>query len=665
MTDRSSYEKLIAEIRRHDRLYYAEHAPEISDEEYDHLVKKLEGIEEEHPDWVSSSSPTKRIGEALTEGFKTVQHAIPMLSLANTYSADELDDFIERVYKLLGRRTVEFEAELKMDGIAISVVYEKGELVRGVTRGDGKKGDDITANIKTISSLPLMLHGDVIPDLLEVRGEVFMPRKAFEALNEQKTENGEEPLANPRNAAAGSLKLLDPREVAKRKLQVEFYAVARDSSKRVKEQFASHEFIKNLGLPTLNEVSLCSSKKDIWNFIETIRQKRESLPFEIDGVVIKVNTFHDQQELGFTGKTPRWAVAYKFAAEQAETQIKEITVQVGRTGVLTPVAELHPVFLAGSRISRATLHNAEEVERKDIRVGDHVVIEKGGDVIPKVVSVIVEKRSSDLKTWRMPSICPSCGSPVVKEEGEVAYRCPNIEGCPEQQVRRLFFFAGKYGMDIENLGEKVMLQLVTKGFVKRISDIYRLTENELSQLGGFKKKSIDNLLSSIERSRGVSLTRFLISLGIKHVGAGTAELIAQKAVSLDNLMKMTADDLLSIDGIGDKVASSVVEYFQSEKNRLEILELLSLGINIKEESSLITNSNPAFLDKTFVLTGTLSQYSRLEAAALIKARGGKVTESVSKRTDYVLYGEEAGSKLEKAKKLNIPLLTEQDFNAML
>lgn len=661
---KSDYEKLTAEIRRHDRLYYAEHSPEISDEQYDHLVKKLEMMEKEHPEWVSENSPTQRVGEALTKGFKSVVHQIPMLSLANTYSSEEIDEFIERVYKLLGKRTVDFDVELKMDGIAVSVLYEKGQLARAVTRGDGKKGDEITANIRTISSLPLVLSGDSIPDLLEVRGEVFMPHKVFEALNEQKVENEEEPLANPRNAAAGSLKLLDPKEVARRKLQIVFYAVAQDSSRVVKEQFTSHAYMKQIGLPTLDHVALCSSKEEIWAFAEHIRGIRSSLPFDIDGIVIKVNSFLSQQELGFTGKTPRWAIAYKFAAEQAETRIRDITVQVGRTGVLTPVAELEPVFLAGSTIARATLHNAEEVERKDIRIGDFVVIEKGGDVIPKVVSVVLEKRRPDSTVWKMPLHCPSCGSVVEKFEDEVAYRCPNTAYCPDQRLKKLIFFVGKNGMDIDNLGEKIVMQMVSKGFVKRISDIYRLTEHELSQLDGFKQKSIDNLLKSIEKSRQVSLTKFLIALGIKHVGVGTAELLAQKAGSLENLMKMTPEELVSIEGVGEKVASSIISYFQDEQNRAEIDQLLSQGINLQEDLR-ITHADHSFHGKTFVLTGTLHKYSRAEAADLIKARGGKVSESVSKRTNFVLYGEEAGSKLDKAKNLHVPLLTEEEFIQLL
>lgn len=654
------YLKLIDEIKTHDHFYFIEHAPRISDEAYDHLVNKLKQIEKEHPEWILPSSPTQRIGEAITEGFRTVEHHIPMLSLANTYSIEELDEFIERVYKLLGIQNVAFDVELKMDGIAVSVIYENGIFVQGITRGDGKKGDDITSNLKTIASLPLSLNGNHIPELLEVRGEVFMPRAVFEGLNSQKKENGEDLLANPRNAAAGSLKLLDPKEVAKRKLQTVFYSIARDSSKRVQEQFASHQIMKEWGLPTLKEAGICNTREEIHAFIEKVRGLRSSLPFDIDGVVIKVNSFHYQQEMGFTGKTPRWAVAYKFAAEQAETRVREITVQIGRTGVLTPVAELDPVFLAGSTIARATLHNADEVERKDIRVGDTVIIEKGGDVIPKVVRVILEKRSNHSERWQMPAHCPSCGAQILANEEEVAHRCPNQEGCSEQILKRLIFFTSKHGMDIENLGEKIVTQLVEKGFVKTISDFYRLTPVELAQLEGFKEKSIDNLLKGIDASRQVSLSRFLLALGIKHVGIGTAELIASKAGSLQSLMEMDSDELLTIDGIGEKMAISIVEFFQNPANQEEIQKLLKNGIRPHQEN-VITYKDHTFLGKNFVITGTLKNFSRSEAALLIKERGGKVSESVSKNTNYLLYGEDAGSKLEKAKKLKTPLLSEEEF----
>ncbi len=485
---KAEYERLCDEVWHHNKLYYADHAPVISDEEYDHLFKKVEAIEHQHPEWILPTSPTQRVNESLTKVFPTVVHRIPMLSLANTYSKEEIEDFIKRMHKLLETKDVAYTVELKMDGIAVTVAFEKGKLVRGVTRGDGKKGDEITTNIRTIASMPLQLYGKAIPDFLEARGEVFMPREVFTQLNEEFAEAGEELWANPRNAAAGSLKLLDPREVSRRGLDVVFYGVAEESSGMLKSQYESHAFLRHLGLPTLKYVAKCHSIEEIWEFAEKIRKLRPSLPFDIDGIVIKVDSLHDQELLGATGKNPRWAIAYKFAAEQAVTRIHEITVQVGRTGVLTPVAELDPVFLAGSTIARATLHNADEIQRKDIRVGDYATIEKGGDVIPKVVSVDLTRRPAHSTAWQMPTHCPSCGTEVVRIPGEVAFHCPNHAKCPEQRMRSLVYFVNKEAMDIENMGSKVVQQLFQKGFVKQPSDIYRLTEKEVSQLPNYKEK---------------------------------------------------------------------------------------------------------------------------------------------------------------------------------
>lgn len=650
---KNEYLKLLQMIEEHNQHYYVEHAPLISDEEYDHLVKKLEKIEKEHPEWVQEGTPTKKIGEALTKGFQIVEHKIPMLSLANTYSKEEVEDFLERVYKGMGRRDVDVAVDLKMDGVAISVIYEKGRLKQGITRGDGKRGDDITENIKRIAPIPHVLKNDP-PSYLEVRGEVFMPWNVFE----------EDLWANPRNAAAGSLKMLDPEEVAKRKLEAVFYTVVEDSSKTVKEQFASIAFMKRLGLPVVAKTALARTIEEIFAFADEVLQERKNLPFDIDGIVIKVNNLAYQKELGFTGKTPRYAVAYKFAAEQAETHLHAITVQVGRTGVLTPVAELEPVFLAGSTISRATLHNAEEVGRKDIREGDSVIIEKGGDVIPKVVSVVIEKRPKESKPWQMPLHCPSCGALVEKEADEVAYRCPNSLRCKEQILKRLMFFSGKQGMDIENMGSKVVYYLWEMGFVKTISDFYRLSEKELAQIPGFKEKSVHNLLRGIEDSKELSLSRFIMALGIHHVGTGISELIAEKVGSVEHLLDITREELQSIEGIGTIVTDSVLEYFALPGNKEEVQKLLALGVRPREAKAKQIIEH-AFNDKIFVLTGVLEKYDRKKATELIKERGGKVTESVSKKTDFVIAGEAAGSKLKKAKSLNIKVLDETAFEALL
>lgn len=664
MTDKKTYEKLCQEVWYHNRLYYVEHAPVISDEEYDSLFRKIEEIERKHPEWIDASSPTQRVNESLTKGFQTVIHHTPMLSLANTYSKEEIEDFIKRINKLTEKKQSAFTTELKIDGIAISVTFEKGLFVRGVTRGDGKAGDDITVNIRTIQSLPLRLFGDTIPDFLEIRGEVFMPRTVFDRLNEQRLLDGEVEWANPRNAAAGSLKLLDPKEVARRELRIVFYGIAEESSAQVAKQSQVVPFLHSLGLPTVEHLSLCHSIEDIWKFAEKVKNIRSSLPYDIDGIVIKLDDLKEQKRLGVTGKNPRWAIAYKFAAEQAKTRIQEITVQVGRTGVLTPVAELDPVFLAGSTISRATLHNEEEVQRKDIRVGDLVTIEKGGDVIPKVISVDVDKRSGDSQPWRMPDFCPSCNSPVVRIPGEVAVRCVNEEGCFEQCLRRLTYFAGKDAMDILHLGEKVMTQLVQKGFVKTPADIYLLTAEQLSQLTGFKEKSVQNLLTSIEKSKEVSLTRFIMALGIKYVGTGTAELLASKAGNIRELMSMNKEDLIRMEGVGDKVAGAVVEYFAQPKHVEEINKLLRLGVN-PQTIQVRTFIDHLFMSKSFVLTGSLEHYTRSTAASLIKERGGKVVDSVSKKTDYIVVGSDPGSKLEKGKILGIKILNEAEFTSLL
>jgi len=663
--DRKEYLALIEKIQRHDDLYYSKSTPEITDYEYDHLLKQLEKMEHEHPEWIIASSPTQRITEALTEGFKSVSHTVPMLSLANTYSQEEIEDFVKRVEKGLGVSQVEFHAELKMDGIAITAFFEKGRFVRGATRGDGKKGDDITANMKTIRSLPLSLQGKDIPDKLEVRGEVFMPKSVFQALNEQKEEEGQETWANPRNAAAGSLKLLDSKQVSERKLSVVFYAIAQDSSHSVSTQEEVHLFLEKLGLPVFSPTLRCKTKKvqELLSFAADIEKQRKSLPYEIDGIVIKVNNLQWQEELGATAKHQRWAVAYKFAPEKALTRIVDITVQVGRTGVLTPVAELEPVFVAGSTISRATLHNQEEIARKDIRIHDYVWIEKGGDVIPKVVEVEKSKRIADAKPWHMPTQCPVCHTTVLHVPGEVAIRCPN-KRCTEQRLGKIQFFASKDAMDIAHLGEKVVAQLFHKGFVRSVSDIYRLTEKELAELDGFKEKSIHNLLQSIEASKKCTLQRLILALGIKYVGEGTAEALAEAALDMHTLAQMSLEQLLEVEGVGVKVAEAVYEFFRDEEHKQEIKELLDLGVNPAPIKKASDTTHP-FYGKTFVLTGTLSHFTRSEASLRIKEKGGKVSSSVGPNTDYLLAGEEAGSKLDKAKKLSIPILSEEEFEKLL
>jgi DNA ligase (NAD+) len=665
MVTKEEYRKLIQEVRKHDKHYYVEAKPLISDYAYDQLLKKLEEIEKDHPEWVTPSSPTQRVLESVTRGFSQVTHAIPMLSLANTYSRDELCDFVKRVHKLLGREHAVFCAELKMDGIAVTVRYKDGMLIQALTRGDGKKGDDITANLRTIRAVPLELTGSDVPEELEVRGEVFMPHLVFQKLNKEKADAGEELWANPRNAAAGSLKLLDPKETAQRHLCAVFYGIADDTNPPTETQFESHHYLEKLGLPTFakHHRYRCSDVDEILEFADKIEKERHKLPFDIDGIVVKVDELKYHDQLGSTGKSPRWAVAYKFAPEQAITRIHAITVQVGRTGVLTPVAELEPVLVAGSTIARATLHNQEEVERKDIRVGDWVVIEKGGDVIPKVVEVDLKRRPKESHPWHMPKTCPSCGTHVVHSKEEVAVRCPNRE-CPEQCMRQIAFFASKDAMDIDHLGEKVVEQLFTKGFVKTISDLYQLTEEELSQLEGFKEKSIRNLLTSIDKSRHVTLARFILALGIKYVGEGTAEILAAEAGDIDKLAQLTVDELKQIEGVGGKIAQSIVDHFSDAAHMKQIHQLLKAGIT-PVAPKLKRRTDHLFSGKSFVLTGALKKYTRTEATNLIKERGGKVVGSVSQKTDYVLAGEDPGSKFDKARELNIKILSEEEFEMHL
>ncbi len=661
---KSDYDALCETAWEHNRRYYVEHSPVISDEEFDRLLKQIESIEKEYPNWISSASPTQRVGEETTEGFKTAEHSVPMLSLANTYSRDEIEEFIKRVERLEGKGGHVFCCELKMDGVAISCRYENGLFVQAVTRGNGREGDVITANMRTLHSLPLKLYGDDVPDVLEVRGEVYMPRDVFTRLNKTRKDRGDEPWANPRNAAAGSLKLIDPKEVNRRGLAVKFYAIAECDGLPVTSQFETHEYLRRHGLPILAEIERCHSLGAIWAFTEKVKRLRQDLAYDIDGIVIKADSLASQKKMGATGKNPRWAVAYKFAAEQSETVIEDISVQVGRSGVLTPVAELTPVFLVGSTISRATLHNQDEIDRKDIRIGDTVLIEKGGDVIPKVAAVVHDKRPEGTQKWHAPKQCPSCGTDTVNIEGEVAIRCPNSESCPAQNLRSLIYFASKQGMDIEHLGEKVVEQLVSLGFVKRPSDFFALTPEQLSHLEGFKEKSISNLLGSIDASKKVPLARFIMALGIKFVGAGTAELIARKVGTIEGLKTVTYGQLIAIDGIGEKVAESVVDFFDDPDTLDEVDRLLELGVAPQAERVISYTDHP-FTGKTFVLTGSLENFTRQSASSLIKERGGKVTSSVSRKTDYVLAGEDPGSKRDKAEKLGVAIIDEAKFQSLL
>lgn len=656
METKEAYFELCKEVERYDYYYFVENSPVISDYEYDLLVKKLESIEKKHPQW-ALESPTSKVGGGFKGHFRAALHTVPMLSLSNTYSKEELFDFFNRLEKGLGTRPDVF-CELKMDGIAVSCVYEKGVFLQGITRGNGIEGEDITESLKTIKTIPQAIPSD--EPRLEVRGEVYMEKSVFEAINRERALADEELMKNPRNAAGGSLKLLDSAMVAKRKLSIVMYGIGA-GSKAFKSQSEAMEQLKSWGFSIGKKSMLARDASQVWEYIESIEKVRSELPFDIDGVVIKVNQFSEQKELGETGKSPRWAIAYKFAAERKKTVIESITVQVGRTGVITPVAELTPVLLAGSTISRATLHNQDEIERKDIREGDTVIIEKGGDVIPKIVEVDVSKRVEGAKPWKMPKRCPSCSQPLTHMESEVAVRCLN-HSCPKQKLRHLIFFASKEAMDIDHLGQKIIEVLFSKGLVKEASDFYRLKYQDLIDLEGFQEKSVNNLLKSIEVSKTQPLGRLILALGIRHVGKISAELIAKTVGTLQGFLSLSQEKLIAMEGIGAIVAQSLEDYLSDHKNRRLIEDLEKLGLKPEEKEVIQDHS---FSGKAFVLTGTLENYSRQEAGDLILARGGKVTSSVTKRTDIVLYGKSAGSKLKKAEELGVVLMTEEAFTKEL
>jgi DNA ligase (NAD+) len=656
------YLELIEQLRHHDFLYYIKCQPEISDYQYDMLYKQLEACEKEYPEWVIPSSPTQSIRDSSHSGFEQKMHTAPMLSLANTYSCEEVDEFIKRVKKGLEKESVSFFCELKMDGLAVSIRYEKGVLIRALTRGDGKIGDDVTHNIKAIATLPFQLKGNSIPDVLEIRGEVFMPKSVFHLLNEKKKKQNEELYANPRNAAAGSLKLLDYKEVYARQLKIVGYGIIEDSSQKIHYQHEVNAYLQSLGIPGFSKthVHLAKSSEEIFEFANQIEKERKTLDFDIDGIVIKLDHLKMQDLLGFTAKIPRFAVAYKFHAEKAETLIEGITLQVGRTGVITPVAELKPVFLAGSTISRATLHNFEELSRKDIRIHDTVIIEKGGDVIPKVVEVNHEKRGNHSHRFSIPTHCPSCHHRLEKNEELVAIYCPNHLDCPMQNLRKLIFFASKDGLDIENLGKKVVEKLIDQDLVHTFSDFYELTIDDLLTIPGFQEKSAKNLIDSIQASKKTTLAKFLAAIGIPHVGKQMAEVIASEFKTIEKLKEVNQEDLLKIDGVGEKVAHAIIEYFRDQGHLLEIEKLTKLGFQF-EKLLEVEEKEQLLKGQTVVVTGTLKKFSRKEIEDFLKQLGAKVASTVSSKTSFVLYGDEAGSKLQKAQDLGITTLNEEEF----
>jgi DNA ligase (NAD+) len=671
MTSRTQAEKRIAtlreEIRRHEHLYYALNRPEISDQAYDALERELRDLEAEFPDLVTPDSPTQRVGEKPSEEFPAFVHRAPMRSLDNTYSEEELREFEERIFRVVGKQEIAYTAELKIDGLSMALHYEEGRLVRAVTRGDGVRGDDVTPNARAIRAIPLVLRGDDVPRELEVRGEVYLPRTRFEAINREREEAEEEPFANPRNAAAGTMKSLDARVVASRGLDVFLYAIAHVKGAAPRSQGEALERLRSWGLRTNPASRRCRGLGEVLAFVEEWREKRERLEYEIDGVVVKVDDFALQQELGFTSKFPRWAIAYKYPAAQAATVVEAIEVQVGRTGKLTPVAHLAPVALAGATVSRATLHNEEEIARKDVRVGDTVLIERGGEVIPKVVEVVEDRRPEGARPWTPPERCPVCGTPAVKAEGEVDRRCPNAS-CPAQIEERLKHFSRREAMDIEGLGDVLVHELLEKGLVRDFADLYALRFEDLAPLFAPKAKKGEslgakNLLAAIDASRSRELRRLLFGLGIRFVGERAAMLLARHFRSLDALGEASVEAIDDIYEIGPVVAESVHQWFRDPANRRLVERLEAAGLRIEEQSA-----GPVSLSlqgMQFVLTGTLDTMTRDEAKAAIEGRGGRVTSSVSKKTSVVVAGRDAGSKLDKAKELGVETIDEAAFRAML
>ncbi len=655
-------EQLRSELNRHNRLYYTEAAPVISDREYDALYRQLDQLEREHPEFASPDSPTQRVGGEAISAFQQLPHRLPMLSLDNTYSEAEVREFYARVARLAGGGLPEMVVEPKVDGVAISLVYENGKLIAAVTRGDGNVGDDVTHNVRTIRSIPVKLDGSH-SGLMEIRGEIFMPKKAFLAMNEKRRELGEAEFANPRNSAAGSLKQLDPGITAKRNLGGVFYGLGYSEGY---PDFSTHvevlDTLAEWGLPTNPRRWLADSTDALWAAIEELGAVRHDFQFDIDGAVLKLNAMAQRRQLGFTSKSPRWAMAYKYEAEQAETLLREISVQVGRTGVLTPVAELEPVFVAGSTVSRATLHNEDEVRRKDIRIGDRVLVEKAGDVIPAVVAVLTEKRTGAERVFEMPTACPSCGSEVFREEDQVAVRCLNA-ACPAQLQRRIEHFAARKAMDIDGLGEAIVEQLIKADLVHTVADLYTLKIDKVAALERMAEKSAGNLIASISASRTRPLQRLLFGIGIHGVGESAARELAAHFKSMDQLMAASEEEIAEIHTIGPVMAASIRQYFDGESNRAIIEALRTHGLQFDVEQSTDANS-AAFADTTWVITGSLSQ-PREEIAELIRARGGRVAGSVSAKTTYVLAGEEAGSKLAKAEKLGVKVLDETEFRGML
>lgn len=659
MTIEEKINSLRDELRQHNYNYYVLDNATISDYEFDMKLKQLQELEQEHPEFYDANSPTLRVGGEITKNFKTVVHEYPMYSLDNSYSKEDLLDWETRIKKLVDG-DIQYTCELKYDGASISLTYENGSLIRAVTRGDGTQGDDVTANVKTIKSVPLKLKGDY-PDKFDIRGEIVLPFEGFKKMNEERIEIGEEPYRNPRNTASGSLKLQDSAEVAKRPLDCLLYTIIGRNLK-ISTQFESLEKARSWGFKVPTQAKLVNSINEVFEFINTWDIKRFDLPYETDGVVVKVNSFYQQEELGYTAKSPRWAMAYKFKAEQVSTLLKSISYQVGRTGAITPVANLEPIALAGTIVKRASLHNADQIEKLDIRVGDTVFVEKGGEIIPKIIAVDFSKRPKDSKPTQYITHCPVCKTELIRNEGDAKHYCPNQYGCKPQIIGRIQHFISRKAMDIEGLGGETVGLLVNAGLITNYADLYELTQEQVIPLERMAEKSAENLIKGIEASKQIPFERVLYAIGIRYVGETVAKKLAKHYKSIDNLANATIDDLINVDEIGDKIAESVIDFFKSEINIKIINRLKQFGIQLEVSADTLANQTEKLKGQTFVVSGVFESLSRNELKKLIEDNGGKVSSSISSKTSFIVAGENMGpSKKIKAKQLNIPLISEKEF----
>ncbi|HEY8935285.1 MAG TPA: NAD-dependent DNA ligase LigA [Cyclobacteriaceae bacterium] len=655
--------ELSDKVNYHNDLYYQKSKTEISDFDFDQLLARLVSLEEQFPQFKSPDSPTQRVGGTITKEFQTVYHKYPMLSLGNTYSQQELEDFDVRVAKGLDGDAYEYFCELKFDGVSISLIYENGILVRGITRGDGVRGDDVTVNVKTIRSIPLKIKGKDIPASFEVRGEVFMPKTAFAQLNKERDDIGEERYANARNTTSGTLKMQNSSEVARRKLDCYVYYLLGDNNRTHEEGIKK---LESWGFKVSPTYKKCKTISEVLKYINDWEDKRQDLPLETDGVVIKVNSLEQQQALGFTAKSPRWAISYKYKAESISTQLKGITYQVGRTGSVTPVAELAPVFLAGTTVKRASLHNANEIARLDLRLGDFVFVEKGGEIIPKVTGVDLTKRQAESQPIQYIEKCPECGTPLIRFEGEANHYCPNVNGCPPQITGRIEHFIQRKAMDIDSLGERTIASLNALGLVKSPADLYDLTREDIMRLEGFKETSTKNLLTGINQSKTIPFESVLFGIGIRYVGKTVAEKLAKHFKNIDNLSKATYEELLAAPEVGEKIAQSVVAFFKNEENQREIQRLKQAGLQFESALKEPEVESAVLGNKSFVISGVFQNYEREQLQDIIVKNGGRVLSSVSGKLDYLLAGDNMGpSKREKAEKLGVKIITEQEFEKLM